>query len=56
MNSIENEFNLTNYFERIEIIIHDILSRSESEIVTYDILDTENMINTKLFNLINSCI
>jgi hypothetical protein len=51
MNSIENEFNLTKYFERIEIIIHDILSRSESKIITYDILDTENMINDKLIAL-----
>jgi hypothetical protein len=47
MNFIENEFNLTNYFERIEIIIHDILS----EIITYDILDTENMFNDKLIAL-----
>ena len=38
---IEDEFILSEYFEKMEIIIQNILLRHENDVLTYDILDTE---------------
>ena len=38
---IEEEFVLSEYFEKMEIIIKNILLRPENDVLTYDILDTE---------------
>jgi len=38
---IEDEFILSEYFEKMEIIIQNILLRPKNDVLTYDILDTE---------------
>ena len=38
---IEEEFVLEKYFEKMEIVIKNILLRPEHDVLTYDILDTE---------------
>ena len=45
---IEDKFNLNAYFEKIECIIKHILLRTENNILTYDILDTEKLKKNKL--------
>jgi hypothetical protein len=39
------------YFEKIKIIIQNILLRPENDVLTYDILDTEKSIKNKLLSL-----
>lgn len=39
--TILNKFNLKKYFELLDSIIQNILERSNKEVLTYDILDTE---------------
>jgi lambda repressor-like predicted transcriptional regulator len=38
---IEDKFVLSKYFEKMEKIIKNILERTNKEVLTYDILDTE---------------
>ena len=45
------EFNLNKYFELLEISIQNILTRSENDVLTYDILDTEKSKKNKLIAL-----
>lgn len=47
----KDEFVLSEYFEKMEIIIQNILLRPENEILTYDILDTEKSKKNKLLSL-----
>lgn len=47
----DEEFILDKYFEKMEIIIQNILSRPEKDILTYDILDTEKSRKNKLLLL-----
>jgi len=44
-------FNKTKYFENLDLIIYNILSRRQNNILTYDILDTEKINDTKLIVL-----
>jgi len=44
-------FEIDVYFKNLNTIIYDILSRSENEILTYDILDTEKSQKNKLIAL-----
>jgi hypothetical protein len=44
-------FDLEKYFKLLETIIENILSRSENEVLTYDILDTEKSKKNKLIVL-----
>lgn len=48
---IEEEFVLSEYFEKMEIIIQNILLRPENDDLTYDILDTEKSKKNKLLSL-----
>ena len=48
---IEDEFILSEYFEKMEIIIQNILLRPKNDVLTYDILDTEKSIKNKLLSL-----
>lgn len=48
---IEDEFILSEYFEKMEIIIQNILLRPENDVLTYDILDTEKSKKNKLLSL-----
>ena len=48
---IEDEFILSEYFEKMEIIIQNILLRHENDVLTYDILDTEKSKKNKLLSL-----
>ena len=48
---IKDEFILCKYYEKIEIIIKDILLRPEKDVLTYDILDTEKSKISKLLSL-----
>lgn len=48
---IKDEFILSKYYEKIEIIIKDILLRPEKDVLTYDILDTEKSKISKLLSL-----
>lgn len=43
----KREFNMTKYFETLEVIIKNILLRPKKEFLTYDILDTETTIQFK---------
>lgn len=47
----DNEFNLNKYFELLENYIQKILLRTEKDILTYDILDTEKSKANKLLAL-----
>jgi hypothetical protein len=51
MTTSEVNFVLSEYFEKMEIIIKDILERPVKETLTYDILDTELNITNKLIVL-----
>ena len=44
-------FDIKKYFEKLDIIICNILSRNENNTLTYDILDTEKTIDIKLISL-----
>ena len=44
-------FNLTKYFELLDMNIKNILSRDENDILTYDILDTDKSKTNKLLAL-----
>lgn len=44
----DEEFDLIKYFEKMEIIIQNILLRPENDVLTYDILDTEKEKEDKL--------
>ena len=46
-----DQFDKTKYFENLDLIICNILSRKEKNNLTYDILDTEEIINIKLITL-----
>lgn len=46
-----NNFNLSEYLELLDNSIKNILSRKENDILTYDILDTDNIRNNKLIVL-----
>jgi hypothetical protein len=48
---IEEEFVLSEYFEKMETIIQNILLRPENDVLTYDILDTEKSKKNKLLSL-----
>jgi hypothetical protein len=48
---IEEEFILSEYFEKMETIIQNILLRPENDVLTYDILDTEKSKKNKLLSL-----
>lgn len=48
---IKDEFILSEYFEKMEIIIQNILLRPENDFLTYDILDKEKSIKNKLLSL-----
>jgi len=48
---IKDEFILSEYFEKMEIIIQNILLRPENDVLTYDILYTEKSIKNKLLSL-----
>jgi hypothetical protein len=48
---IEEEFVLSEYFEKMEIIIQNILLRPKNDVLTYDILDTEKSKKNKLLSL-----
>jgi hypothetical protein len=48
---IKDEFILSEYFEKMEIIIQNILLRPENDVLTYDILDKEKSIKNKLLSL-----
>jgi len=48
---IEDEFILSEYFEKMDTIIKNILLRPENDILTYDILDTEKSRKNKLICL-----
>jgi len=48
---IEDEFILSEYFEKMDTIIKNILLRPENDILTYDILDTEKSKKNKLLSL-----
>jgi hypothetical protein len=48
---IEDEFVLSEYFEKMETIIQNILLRPENEFLTYDILDSEKTKKNKLLSL-----
>ena len=39
----ENDFNLNKYFELLDKIIQNILLRKEKDVLTYDILDDDNV-------------
>lgn len=47
----KNLFDKLKYFENIDLLINNILSRIENEILTYDILDTEKSKKHKLIAL-----
>ena len=47
----ESEFSLSKYFELLEINIQKILLRTENDVLTYDILDTEKSKTHKLLAL-----
>lgn len=51
MTSTENEFILSEYFEKMETIIQNILLRPENDVLTFDILDTEKSKKNKLLAL-----
>jgi len=46
-----NLFDKIKYFENLDLIICNILTRSENNILAYDILDTEKISNIKLISL-----
>jgi len=46
-----NLFDKIKYFENLDLIICNILTRPENNILTYDILDTEKTCNIKLISL-----
>ena len=48
---IEKEVVSSEYFEKMEIIIQNILLRPENDVLTYDILDTEKSKKNKLLSL-----
>jgi len=48
---IKDEFVLSEYFEKMEIIIKNILLKPEKYVLTYDILDTEKTKKNKLLLL-----
>lgn len=48
---IKEEFVLSEYFEKMETIIQNILVRPENDVLTYDILDTEKSKKNKLLSL-----
>ena len=48
---INESFNKINYFEKLDKIIYDILSRPEKNVLTYDILDTTKSNKNKLIVL-----
>lgn len=48
---IEEEFVLSEYFEKMETLIQNILLRPENDVLTYDILDTEKSKKNKLLSL-----
>lgn len=48
---IIEEFVLSEYFEKMETIIQNILLRPENDVLTYDILDTEKSKKNKLLSL-----
>jgi hypothetical protein len=48
---IEEEFVLSEYLEKMEIIIQNILLRPKNDVLTYDILDTEKSKKNKLLSL-----
>lgn len=48
---IDEEFILSEYFEKTEIIIQNIILRPENDVLTYDILDTEKSKKNKLLSL-----
>ena len=50
-NDGESEFNLSKYFELLENNIQKILLRTENDVLTYDILDTEKSKTNKLLAL-----
>lgn len=50
-NSKINVFDKIKYFENLDVIIRNILSRFENNILTFDILDTEKSSNIKLISL-----
>ena len=47
----ENLFDKIKYFENLDVLICNILSRHENNILTYDILDTEKTTHIKLITL-----
>ena len=47
----QNSFDKIKYFQNIDLIICNILSRREKNILTYDILDTEDARHNKLVSL-----
>jgi hypothetical protein len=49
--SNEIDFDLRKYFESLENEIQNILSRTENDVVTYDILETEKSTTNKLLAL-----
>lgn len=51
MSIVKDEFILDEYLKKIEIIIRNILLKPESNILTYDILDTEKSKRNKLLSL-----
>ena len=56
-NDGESEFSLSKYFELLENNIQKILLRTENDVLTYDILDTEKSKTNNLFGrVVLSCI
>lgn len=51
MNHSKSTFILSKYFQKMEIIIKNILSRNEQKVLTYDILDTPKTKENKLLAL-----
>jgi hypothetical protein len=47
----KDDFILAKYYEKMKIIIKDILLKTESNVLTYDILDTEKSKKNKLLSL-----
>jgi hypothetical protein len=46
-----SEYKLTRYFEKIGLLVQNILERPEKSVLTYDILDTETSRLNKLITL-----
>ena len=46
-----SEYKLTRYFEKIGLLVQNILERTEKSVLTYDILDTETSRLNKLIAL-----